>query len=58
MLIYKNVGRFSLDEYGEKRIDKDSVVTELQPDTLSASWINTIIERNLLSDESHLLQLG
>lgn len=27
MLIWKNVGRFELDEYGEGRISKESVIT-------------------------------
>ena len=58
MLIYQNVGRFQLDEYGEKRIVKESVVTQIQPDTERPSWINTVIESNLLIDETSLLQLG
>ena len=58
ILIYRNAGRFQLDEYGENRIIKESILEAKQFDNSKPSWINTIIQRNRLSDEVGLVQWG
>ena len=58
MLIYKNVSRFQLDQFGDGRVQKESMISNVQVDEYRPSWINTKIRSNLLADESQFMQFG
>ena len=40
MLFWRNEGRFQVDEYGDKRIQKESVISHMMFDTQAPNWIN------------------
>ena len=46
MVIYKNEGRFVLDEYGEDKITKESKVTRIQMDEHRPQYIFTRLVTN------------
>jgi len=55
MLLYYNVGRFQLDEFGERRIKKSSVVKPIQFDEYRPTWISNSITSNELADETGII---
>ena len=55
MLIYKNIGSFQQDEYGNERVKKESSISRIQVDEYRPSWINTKISNNVLYDETQFI---
>ena len=56
-IAYQNTGRFKSNEFGDKSIKKESVITERRSNGEN-QWTETKINHNLLADQTELLQIG
>ena len=58
MVVYFNEGTFQLDDFGQSRIKKRSVLKRMQVDETRPNWISTTVNKNLLIDGSNYLHYG
>ena len=62
MLVYYNQNSFNQDEYSGERIEKKSVLTKIrhvyEEGLMDAKYTEFFVNKNQLSDEADLLQLG
>lgn len=58
MLIYYNEEKFMPNDFGDKSIQKRSVIKKMKADVAEPHWFNAYIKRGELSDETAYLQWG
>ena len=58
LLLYFTEDLLGTREFGNESIKRQSTLKNTQLSEIVPSWINTLIERNISSDETQLLQLG
>ena len=57
-MIYYTEDVFRQGLYEDKSILRQSNILNIQVDEKSPNWINTLVQRNMLYDETQLVQLG
>ena len=58
ILVYHNLGRLNPNQFGEKTVQRESIVTKLRFESNKPAWFNTRISWSSLNDEIEYLQFG
>ena len=58
MLVYYNTERFIQDEFGDLRTEKSSTFANIQADETKPNWIQMLVKKSSLSDETTYVQWG